>query len=120
MNLLMNACEAVEKRESRLRQVRLTTCFEGDMAAVSVADRGPGVSEEEMARLFEPFYTTKQDGMGLGLVICRNIVQAHKGRLTVRKNPDGGLTFTAEFPFAAPAGQASGMADKVQQARLDA
>ena len=120
MNLLMNACEAVEKRESGLRQVRMTTCFEGDMAAVSVADKGPGVSEEAMTRLFEPFYTTKQDGMGLGLVICRNIVHAHKGRLTVLKNPDGGLTFTAEFPFAAPAGLAPCVADKTGQAHLDA
>jgi signal transduction histidine kinase len=117
MNLLMNACEAVEKRESAFRHVRLTTRFDGDMAAVSVSDQGLGIPEEDMKRLFEPFYTTKTSGMGLGLAICRSIVQAHKGRLAVRKNADGGLTFTAEFPFAAAASQ---IADQPLQVRLDA
>lgn len=117
MNLLMNACEAVEKRESQFRHVRLNTSFQGDMAAVSVTDSGLGISEDEMKRLFEPFYTTKQGGMGLGLAICRSIVHAHKGRLSVMKNPDGGLTFMAEFPFTGPA---PGMIDKAQQVRLDA
>jgi signal transduction histidine kinase len=117
MNLLMNACEAVEKRDTQFRHVRLTTSFEGDMAGVSVTDQGLGIAEEEMKRLFEPFYTTKQGGMGLGLAICRSIVHAHKGRLTVRKNSEGGLTFLAEFPFAAPAAQ---MADTEEQVRLNA
>jgi signal transduction histidine kinase len=115
MNLLMNACEAVEKRQSEFRNVEVSTCFEGDMAGVRVLDQGLGIPEEDMKRLFEPFYTTKQGGMGLGLAICRSIVQAHKGRLTVVRNPDGGLTFTAKFPFAAPAS-----ADPVRQVRLDA
>ena len=100
MNLLLNACEAVEKRDNR--QVRLTTSFQGDMAAVAVTDSGLGIPQEEMSRLFEPFYTTKQGGMGLGLAICRSIVHAHKGRLTVVQNAEGGLIFTAEIPFAPP------------------
>lgn len=116
MNLLMNACEAVERRDGRFRHVMLTTSFQGEMAAVTVSDIGFEISDEEMSRLFEPFYTTKPGGMGLGLAICRSIVHAHKGRLTVLKNPEGGLTFTAEFPFAAPAAPA----EKAQQVRLDA
>lgn len=115
MNLLMNACEAVEKRDSAFRNVEVSTCFEDGMAGVRVIDQGLGIPEEDMKRLFEPFYTTKQGGMGLGLAICRSIVQAHKGRLTVARNPDGGLTFTAKFPFAGPA-----TADTDQQVPLNA
>jgi len=103
MNLLMNACEAVEKREPSLRHVRLTTSFPGHAAIVAVTDTGPEISEEAMGHLFEPFYTTKQGGMGLGLAICRSIVHAHKGTLTAIRNPNGGITFSAEFPLAGSA-----------------
>lgn len=102
MNLLMNACEAAGQEPAPQRLVRLTTDFSGDMAIVAVTDTGPGISEADMDRLFEPFYTTKAGGMGLGLAICRSIVHAHRGRLAVVRNPNGGLTFTVELPFAAP------------------
>jgi signal transduction histidine kinase len=119
MNLLMNACEAVERVARSSRYVRLTTNFQGDMASVTVDDTGSGVSDEEMGRMFEPFYTTKQGGMGLGLGICRSIVHAHQGKLTVARNSAGGLTFTAQFPFAA-SDFARGSVEKTPEIRFDA
>jgi len=99
-NLLMNAFEAVEQNDKSLRQVRLATGFSADMATVTIADNGPRISDLAMQQLFEPFYTTKPDGMGLGLTICRSIVRAHRGQLSARQNPGGGLTFVATMPFA--------------------
>jgi signal transduction histidine kinase len=99
MNLLMNACDAVEGREKPFRHVRLTTSFLQDKAVVAVKDTGVGLSDDQMAHLFEPFYSTKESGMGLGLAICRSIVQAHSGSLNVVQNPDGGMTFLVELPY---------------------
>jgi signal transduction histidine kinase len=100
MNILMNACEAVEQNDGSLREVRLTTSFSADEATVAVADSGPVISEVDMQRLFEPFYTTKAGGMGLGLAICRSIVHAHRGKLTAVQNLNGGLTFAVAIPLA--------------------
>jgi signal transduction histidine kinase len=102
MNLLMNACDAVESREKSLRYVRLTTSFSQEKAVVAVMDTGVGLSDSEMEHLFEPFYTTKKSGMGLGLAICRSIVQAHNGTLRVTQNPEGGSTFVVELPLSRP------------------
>jgi signal transduction histidine kinase len=112
MNLLLNACDAAEGRERPFRQVRLATSFHTDTAIVAVSDTGRGASDETLKRLFEPFYTTKQDGMGLGLAISRSILHAHDGALTPIRNPDGGITFNAEFPLARRKSPAS--ADRAQ------
>jgi two-component system sensor kinase FixL len=63
------------------------------MVAVSVADTGSGIAQDLMAQLFQPFVTNKRHGMGVGLSICRTIVEAHGGQITVEPNPDGGTTF---------------------------
>ena len=99
INMLMNACEAVEQNDRSQRLVRLTTSFSAETAIVTVTDTGPPISDAEIQQLFEPFYTTKPGGMGLGLVICRSIVHAHQGKLTAVRNPKQGLTFTVEIPF---------------------
>jgi signal transduction histidine kinase len=117
MNLLMNACEAVEKRERVFRHVRLTTSFLEESVVVNVSDTGPEVPVEDMGRLFEPFYTTKQGGMGLGLAICRSIVHAHKGTLTAAKNADGGITLSVMFPLKAPVAEDT---DQSREARFHA
>jgi len=65
---------------------------------VEVLDKGTGLSDEELALVFDPFYTTKKDGLGLGLSISKAIVSAHGGTLGARRNPDRGMTFVAAFP----------------------
>ena len=102
LNLVLNACDAVQKQDTTLRHVTLKTACREHEAAVEVRDRGTGLSDAELALVFEPFYTTKRDGMGLGLSISRAIVNAHGGTLGAARNPDSGMTFTATFPFWQP------------------
>ena len=103
LNLLMNACDAVQDNEPRFRRVSLRTVTGPDGMSVLVKDSGAGLSDEELARIFEPFYTTKGDGMGLGLSICRAIVAAHGGALGASRNSDKGMTFSVSFPRWQPA-----------------
>lgn len=92
LNLMRNAVEAVE-RSDRRELVISTRAIDEEMAEVAVADSGPGVSPEVAEQLFRPFVTTKSQGMGVGLSICRTIVEAHGGRIAVETNADGGATF---------------------------
>ena len=99
LNLLMNAFDAVQERDVDNRHVRLRTAPREQAAVVEVIDRGAGLSDDVLALIFEPFYTTKKDGMGLGLSISRAIVGAHGGTLDATRNPEVGMTFSASFPF---------------------
>jgi C4-dicarboxylate-specific signal transduction histidine kinase len=99
LNLIVNACEAMNGTLPSERSLSLSTAMDGDGSAmIAVADRGHGLSTEVAARLFEPFYTTKAVGLGLGLSISRSIIAAHGGRLWAVNNPDGGSTFYAVLP----------------------
>jgi signal transduction histidine kinase len=69
------------------------------MIEVDVTDSGPGIPDEIAGRLFEPFVSTKQDGMGLGLSISRSIIEAHDGQLIVEPSPGGGTSFRFTYPF---------------------
>ena len=71
----------------------------GRMAEVAVIDRGGGISDLDRERLFTPFFTTKADGMGMGLNICRSIIEFHDGRLWTEANPDGGTVFRFTLPM---------------------
>jgi signal transduction histidine kinase/integral membrane sensor domain MASE1 len=94
LNLLINAMEAMATTPEAARAVFIRTqCLDGQAAHVSVKDAGPGITDDVLARIFEPFYTTKADGMGMGLSIARSIVEAHGGRLWATGNPSGGATF---------------------------
>ena len=99
LNLLMNACDAVQQNEKRSRRVNVKTYAGEEGMVVEVRDAGTGLSDDELPRVFEPFYTTKHDGMGLGLSICRTIVDAHGGTLAAARNSDRGMTFSVSFPF---------------------
>ena len=92
LNLIRNALEAMQESAER-NLVLSTRQVDGDMIELSVADTGPGIPPDIAAQLFQPFFTTKAQGMGLGLPISRTIVAAHGGRLWVESNPGGGTVF---------------------------
>jgi two-component system sensor kinase FixL len=92
LNLMRNSVEAMQdsaRRELRLSAVRV----DNDMVQVSVADTGSGLAPEVASQLFQPFVTTKQHGMGVGLSICRTIAESHGGKIWVEANPGGGTVF---------------------------
>jgi PAS domain S-box-containing protein len=98
LNFVINGCDAMDgKGVDRRLLVRTHATAQGNVE-VSVADRGAGIPTEYIERIFEPFMTTKATGMGLGLAICRSIVEAHGGRLWATNNPDGGATLHCELP----------------------
>jgi two-component system, LuxR family, sensor kinase FixL len=92
LNLMRNAIEAMEASQKR-ELVLSTLAADDDMLAVSVADTGSGIAPDTMSQLFQPFFTTKRHGMGVGLSISRTIVDAHGGRIEVNPNPGGGTVF---------------------------
>jgi two-component system sensor kinase FixL len=100
LNLVRNAVEAMEESERRELAVGTRAITEKGMVEISVADTGPGIAPELMERLFQPFVTTKATGMGLGLSICREIVEAHQGRLAAGTAPAGGAVFRVTLPIA--------------------
>ncbi len=100
INLIMNASDAVESADAALRQIIVrTTRTEDKRLQISVIDQGPGIAAEVLERIFDPFFTTKARGMGLGLSICRNIVNANGGRLWVENNPVRGASFHFILPL---------------------
>jgi len=96
LNLMRNAAEAMDG--SAKRELSITTAREGDMVEISVADTGPGLPEAVRARLFEPFVTTKPNGMGVGLSVCRTIIEAHGGNLRAEDGAGGGTVFRLTVP----------------------
>ena len=97
INLMRNAVEAMQG--SARRQLTVTSFLPvPEMAEVVVADTGPGVNEEIRRNLFRPFTTTKEKGLGMGLAICRGIVESHGGRLWTEPNPGGGAQFRFRVP----------------------
>jgi C4-dicarboxylate-specific signal transduction histidine kinase len=100
LNLIVNAIQSMSGVEDGNRELHISTVsIEPDGVCVAVRDTGPGLSPETLSRLFEPFYTTKPEGMGIGLSICRSIIEAHGGRLwAIPCEPRGAL-----FQFTIPA-----------------
>jgi C4-dicarboxylate-specific signal transduction histidine kinase len=101
LNLVMNAVEAMSSVEARQLSIDTEQNTAGDIL-VSVRDSGPGVDPEQLDRVFQPFYTTKASGVGMGLSICRSIIGAHGGRLWAEANKEGR---GAVFKFTLPAAQ---------------
>ena len=99
LNLIRNGLDAMAETlpEQRVLRVRARSFGKGAVE-VAVIDRGHGISEEGRKRLFTAFYTTKTEGMGMGLNICRSIIEFHDGRLIVDENPEGGTIFSFTLP----------------------
>jgi PAS domain S-box-containing protein len=105
MNLLKNGLEAMNDSQERTLVVNVT--HDDHQVTFSVKDRGHGVPESIGGMLFDSFYTTKDDGMGMGLNICRSIIESHQGRLWFENNPEGGCTFRFTLPVSAAASTAT-------------
>jgi signal transduction histidine kinase/integral membrane sensor domain MASE1 len=99
LNLLMNACEAMSGLPVAERNVKLATRFRPEESCVQVTmtDSGGGIPPGELERIFQPFVTTKPNGMGMGLAICRTVAESHRGRLWAEGGP-GGATFHLQVP----------------------
>jgi PAS domain S-box-containing protein len=100
LNLILNACDAMSETPSEERVLTVTSVRQGSGVLVSVADTGTGITPDRMEVLFKPFFTTKPNGLGLGLAICRSIVQAADGRLWAENNAERGSTFRFLIPCA--------------------
>ena len=101
LNLIINAVQALSEGSQDHRELLISTSMDGSSdVAVSVRDSGPGISPEQLERLFDPFYTTKPGGMGMGLSICHSIIEGQGGRIWATANVAQGATFHFTVPIA--------------------
>ena len=98
LNLLINGCDALDGLHARERHLAVRTTFANGCIEVAVADRGRGIAPGDIERVFTPFVTTKPHGMGLGLAICRTIVDTHSGKIWAAPNAGAGTTFHFTLP----------------------
>ncbi|AJY48076.1 histidine kinase [Martelella endophytica] len=102
-NLITNAIQAMRERPATERQMEIAVRAHETsdrLAIITISDNGPGISDDNLAKLFNPFFTTKKDGMGVGLAICKTIAEAHGGSLSARNSDTGGAIFDIAIPLA--------------------
>ena len=97
LNIVINAVEAMEELEGMLS---ISVQRTNNSAVLVISDNGCGISEENISRLFEPYFTQKRNGVGLGLTFTLNILQAHKANIEVTSAPGTGTAFNITFPMA--------------------
>jgi PAS domain S-box-containing protein len=103
LNLIRNAIEAMAELPAGDRRLTLRAALAGpDAVRISVRDTGPGLADEQLAHIFDPFYTTKDSGMGVGLNLCETLVHHHRGKLWAERNDEGGLTLHLQLPVHPP------------------
>jgi len=100
VNLIINAVHAVEGRDETEREILVATGVEGGSATFTLKDNGPGIAPEHLGRIFDGFFTTKPQGMGIGLAICQSIVTAHGGVVSASNRTGGGAKFRVALPRA--------------------
>jgi two-component system sensor kinase FixL len=99
LNLIMNAADAVRAATYANRRILIRAAQRpDDTVELIVSDRGDGIPEDQLHKVFEPFYTTKSEGLGMGLSICRTLVESHGGRMWASNNPEGGASLHVILP----------------------
>ncbi|MET4490947.1 ATP-binding protein [Bradyrhizobium sp. LA7.1] len=99
LNLIINALDAVSDADMKKREVSVSTGRAGGHAEIRIADTGSGIAVGDLASIFNPFFTTKPQGMGMGLAIVKTIVEAHHGTIAAENQPSGGALFTIRLPI---------------------
>ena len=102
LNLIRNAIDAMASERSVIRKLTVATLSEADRMIIAVEDSGPGIDPKNVDKVFDAFFTTKPSGMGMGLSICRSIVEAHGGTLTARRGKIRGAGFEINLPICTP------------------
>ena len=97
MNLIINACDAMESSTQRVLTIS-TRAPSAGVIRLDVRDTGPGIPPGQLEGIFAPFQTSKPNGLGMGLAICRTLLRAHGGRIGADNLPDGGAVFSIELP----------------------
>ena len=100
LNLVVNGIDAMRDTPSEERIISIRTSRVENFAELSVSDRGPGIPEDKLKEVFEPFFTSKAEGMGMGLSIARTIVEAHHGRISAKNRDHGGAIFLIRLPLS--------------------
>jgi C4-dicarboxylate-specific signal transduction histidine kinase len=99
LNLMVNSFEAMQNTNMANRRLTIQTCVaDKERVLILTRDSGPGIPAAQLDHIFEPFFTTKPQGLGMGLAICRSIIQAHRGEISCENNPEGGVTFRVALP----------------------
>lgn len=107
VNLLVNSIQALMPVTPEQREIRIATRWrDRDAVVLTVRDTGPGIPDADLDRVFEGFFTTKTEGMGIGLAICQSIVSTHGGDITVANHPEGGALFMITLPVMRKPGEA--------------
>ena len=101
LNLVMNAIDAMRQQPAHERRLRITLARTGqNTATVAVRDSGTGIAGDDLEKVFDAFWTTKSLGMGMGLAVCKSIIESYGGRIWVEPNKDRGVTFFFTLPLA--------------------
>src|SRR6266853_1070583 len=98
LNLVVNGIDAMKDMPSEQRTISIRSSRVENFAELSVSDRGPGIPKDKLQGIFEPFYTSKAEGMGMGLSIARTIIEAHHGRIWAKNRDHGGASFRIRLP----------------------
>ncbi|MNP16046.1 Sensor protein FixL [compost metagenome] len=99
INLIINACQAMDAAGTAQRTLSIRTWVKDNEALLEVADQGPGIPADVLPQLFTPFFTTKENGLGMGLSICRSIIDFHEGRIWARSVVGQGSSFLFALPL---------------------
>jgi C4-dicarboxylate-specific signal transduction histidine kinase len=99
LNLVVNGIDAMKDTPSENRTINIRTSRVENFAQLSVSDRGPGIPEDKLEEIFEPFFTSKAEGMGMGLSIARTIIEAHHGLIQAKNRDHSGASFRIRLPL---------------------